>query len=50
MTKAVSKQVIGEEFSIEDQQRWEHVRRRLRAELGDAVFDSWFLRLELERV
>jgi chromosomal replication initiator protein len=28
---------------------WDRVRRRLRAELGDDVFSSWFQRIELER-
>jgi chromosomal replication initiator protein len=37
-------------FTSEDVQRWERVRQRLRAELGDAVYNSWFTRLELERV
>ncbi len=36
--------------SAEEQKRWERVRHRLRAELGDAVYNSWFTRLELERV
>lgn len=35
---------------VEDQKRWERVRQRLRAELGDAVYNSWFTRLELDRV
>ncbi len=30
--------------------RWERVRHRLRAELGDAIYDSWFTQLELENV
>jgi chromosomal replication initiator protein len=34
----------------EYQQGWERIRARLRAELGDAVYNSWFARLELERV
>ncbi len=34
----------------EDQTRWERVRERLRAELGDAVYNSWFTRLELDRL
>jgi chromosomal replication initiator protein len=34
----------------EDLLRWERVRQRLRAELGDAIYDSWFTGLELERV
>lgn len=37
-------------ISAEDQARWERVRQRLRAELGDAVYNSWFTRLELDRV
>ena len=28
---------------------WDRVRRRLRAELGDDVFSSWFQRIEFER-
>jgi chromosomal replication initiator protein len=27
---------------------WDRVRRRLRAELGEDVFSSWFARVELE--
>nr|WP_156407206.1 chromosomal replication initiator protein DnaA [Bosea sp. Root670] len=34
-----------EEASIQD--AWERVRRRLRAELGEDVFSSWFGRLEI---
>ncbi|MGO4405714.1 chromosomal replication initiator protein DnaA [Bosea sp. RAF48] len=34
-----------EEVSV--QEAWERVRRRLRAELGEDVFSSWFGRLEL---
>ncbi|RYE31472.1 MAG: chromosomal replication initiator protein DnaA [Hyphomicrobiales bacterium] len=34
-----------EEVSIQD--AWERVRRRLRAELGEDVFSSWFGRLEI---
>jgi len=37
-------------FTSEQLICWERVRMRLRAELGDAVYNSWFLRLELERV
>jgi len=35
---------------VDVQTGWDRVRRRLRAELGDAVYDSWFTRLELERI
>jgi chromosomal replication initiator protein len=31
-----------------DQDRWTRVRERLRAELGDDVFVSWFARMELD--
>ncbi|WP_457797405.1 chromosomal replication initiator protein DnaA [Methylocystis sp. S23] len=41
---------MNDGISVEDQKRWERVRERLRAELGDAVYNSWFTRLELERL
>lgn len=41
---------MNDAVSAEDQKRWERVRHRLRAELGDAVYNSWFTRLELDRV
>jgi chromosomal replication initiator protein len=31
-----------------DQERWQRVKSRLRSELGDDVFTSWFGRMELE--
>jgi hypothetical protein len=31
-------------------QMWDRVRRRLRAELGEDVFSSWFARVDLEGV
>ncbi|HRJ70020.1 MAG TPA: chromosomal replication initiator protein DnaA [Beijerinckiaceae bacterium] len=34
----------------EEARVWERVRRRLRAELGDDIFTSWFARLELVSV
>jgi len=33
-----------------DQERWQRVKERLRSELGDDVFTSWFARMELEAV
>ncbi|MER2265342.1 DnaA N-terminal domain-containing protein, partial [Methylobacterium oxalidis] len=36
----------GQEISA----AWSRVKRRLRAELGEDVFASWFARLELEEV
>ena len=33
-----------------DQERWQRVKNRLRTELGDDVFTSWFARMELECV
>jgi chromosomal replication initiator protein len=38
------------ETSNEDMERWERVRQRLRAELGDAIYESWFAGLEFDRV
>src|SRR5712691_13393980 len=31
-----------------DQERWTRVRDRLRAEVGDDIYSSWFARMELE--
>src|SRR3981189_3542417 len=31
-----------------DQERWTRVRDRLRAEVGDDVYSSWFARMELD--
>ncbi len=31
-------------------ERWSNVCRRLRAELGEAVFSAWFARLDLDRI
>ena len=31
-----------------DQDRWTRVRDRLRAEVGDDVYSSWFARMELD--
>lgn len=28
--------------------RWDRVRRRLRAEVGEDVYSSWFARMEIE--
>jgi chromosomal replication initiator protein len=33
-----------------DQERWQRVKNRLRTELGDDVFTSWFARMELDAV
>jgi chromosomal replication initiator protein len=33
-----------------DQERWQRVKERLRSELGEDVFSSWFGRMELEAV
>lgn len=41
-------QSVSTGVSSVDRQRWDRVRGRLRAELGDAVYNSWFARLELE--
>lgn len=36
--------------SLDGAEAWDRVRRRLRAELGEDVFSSWFQRIELERM
>ena len=33
-----------------DIDRWTQVKARLRAELGEKVFSSWFGRMELDRI
>ena len=33
-----------------DQERWQQVKKRLRVELGEDVFTSWFARIELETI
>ncbi len=33
-----------------DPERWERVKNRLRAEVGEEIFQSWFARMELERI
>src|SRR5437868_15060655 len=33
-----------------DQDHWQRARERLRAEVGDEVFTSWFARMDLEAV
>jgi chromosomal replication initiator protein len=33
-----------------EQERWQRVKNRLRTELGDDVFTSWFARMELDAV
>jgi len=37
---------------LDDAERrpWERVRRRLRAEFGEALYESWFRRLDLEQM
>jgi chromosomal replication initiator protein len=37
-------------MSSTDQERWQKVKERLRAELGEDIFTSWFARMELEAV
>jgi chromosomal replication initiator protein len=35
-------------MSSQDQDRWKRVKDRLRAEVGEDIFSSWFARMELE--
>lgn len=39
-----------EEAAMSDQERWARVKQRLRTELGEDIFSSWFARLELDSV
>ena len=33
-----------------DQERWTRVRDRLRAEIGEDIYSSWFARMELDEI
>src|SRR5690242_13202165 len=33
-----------------DRERWSRVKGRLRAEVGEDIFSSWFARMELENI
>src|ERR1700692_1568477 len=33
-----------------DQERWLRVKEKLRAEVGEDIFQSWFARMDLERI
>jgi chromosomal replication initiator protein len=46
----LDREMINDGITTDDQKRWERVRQRLRAELGDPVYNSWFTRLELDRI
>ena len=37
-------------MSIADQEGWARVKGRLRAEVGDDVYSSWFARMDLEAI
>lgn len=45
-----TEQLASGEVSAEDRSKWDRVRHRLKTDLGDAVYNSWFTRLELERI
>src|SRR5712692_5772899 len=38
------------EMTSTDQERWSRVKGRLRAEVGDDIFSSWFARMDLEGI
>src|SRR5262245_64200278 len=40
--------VMSSSVSSQDQERWQRVKERLRAEVGEDIFSSWFARMELE--
>jgi chromosomal replication initiator protein len=37
-------------LQLSDQERWARVKKRLRTEVGDDIFSSWFARMDLEGV
>ena len=37
-------------MSNADQESWSRVKERLRAEVGDDVYSSWFARMDLEAI
>ncbi len=39
-----------EEVAHNNQERWQRVKERLRAEVGEDIFQSWFRRMELEQI
>ncbi len=43
-----ARHVMNTAISSQDQERWQRVKERLRAEVGDDIFSSWFARMELE--
>jgi chromosomal replication initiator protein len=45
-----SKEKKQADMTSTDQERWQRVKNRLRIELGDDVFSSWFARMEVEAV
>ena len=40
----------GEAMANTDQDQWSRVKGRLRAEVGEDIFSSWFARMEFEGV
>jgi hypothetical protein len=46
--QARARQVMNSPISSQDQERWQRVKERLRAEVGEDIFSSWFARMELE--
>ena len=51
MSKALAKiEPVGDKDAKSDPAVWSRLCRRLQAELGEAVYSSWFTRLELDRI
>ena len=49
-SELTSARLVGEPNPADLAERWTKSCRRLRAELGEAVFSAWFARLELDRI
>jgi chromosomal replication initiator protein len=43
-----ARHVMSSSVTSQDQERWQRVKERLRAEVGEDIFSSWFARMELE--
>jgi chromosomal replication initiator protein len=46
--QARARHIMNTPISSEAQERWTRVKDRLRAEVGEDIFSSWFARMELE--
>ncbi len=50
MQAAIKKSEVADTAMPDHREKWLHIQQRLRAELGDDLFNSWFARMDLEAV